>query len=190
MGTEGSITQCIHDLANGVRREDAVRELWERFYGELTRHALRKLKSMNANCQVANEEDAFERAFSKVYEAIKSGQLKLHNRDDLRRLLLTAVAREAITIYRRERRGGGQKPLDSESNPDDEIADSAALQAIEEEDVKSFLDTLNDELRLITEWRLMGHTNEEIARKLNCSLATVERKFRRIRDKWERFRGE
>jgi len=34
--------------------------------------------------------------------------------------------------------------------------------------------------------KLEGFNNEEIARSLDCSSATVERKVARIRKKWER----
>ena len=48
----------------------------------------------------------------------------------------------------------------------------------------------DDTLRSIAVWKLEGYTNEEIAGKLDCSVATVERKLRRIRNAWEpRYSG-
>jgi DNA-directed RNA polymerase specialized sigma24 family protein len=39
-------------------------------------------------------------------------------------------------------------------------------------------------------WQLKGHTTKEVAGKLDCSVATVERKLRRGRNTWEsRFQG-
>jgi DNA-directed RNA polymerase specialized sigma24 family protein len=32
--------------------------------------------------------------------------------------------------------------------------------------------------------KMEGYTNEEIARRIGCSLSTVERKLRRIRHEW------
>jgi hypothetical protein len=44
---------------------------------------------------------------------------------------------------------------------------------------------LNDPgLRQIALWKLEGDTNAEIARKLECTLRTVERKLERIRIYW------
>ena len=45
---------------------------------------------------------------------------------------------------------------------------------------------LPDDLRLIALWKLEGYTNEEIASlpTMNCSVRTVERKLRLIREAW------
>jgi F420-dependent methylenetetrahydromethanopterin dehydrogenase len=54
-----------------------------------------------------------------------------------------------------------------------------------EEGCRQLLDLLDEEsLRRMALLKLIGHTNEEIARKLDCSLAKVERKLKRIRLKW------
>ena len=51
----------------------------------------------------------------------------------------------------------------------------------------SFMDGLADEeLRQIALWKMEGHTNEEIASELGCALATVERRLRLIRRRWEK----
>src|SRR4051812_14244053 len=99
MASIGSITRCIRNLEGGERREEVARELWDRFYGELARHALRRLRAMQAAHGIADEEDAAERAFTKVCRGIENGQLKLENRVGLRKLLLAATAREAINQY-------------------------------------------------------------------------------------------
>src|SRR3954469_1141707 len=100
MAPDGSVTRCVRDLEGGVRREAAVRDLWDRFYGELTRHALRKLRAAHADRLVADEEDAAERAFTKVCRGIETGRLRLERRDDLRRVLLSQAALEAVTLLR------------------------------------------------------------------------------------------
>jgi DNA-directed RNA polymerase specialized sigma24 family protein len=52
------------------------------------------------------------------------------------------------------------------------------------------LDLLGDDrLRRIANWKLEGYTNEEIAERVPCSVATVERKLRRIRRAWRRQQG-
>ncbi|HEX8202555.1 MAG TPA: ECF-type sigma factor, partial [Isosphaeraceae bacterium] len=54
-----------------------------------------------------------------------------------------------------------------------------------EEASRRLLDSLGDDLlRQIALWKLVGHTHDEIARKLGCSLAKVGRKVDLIRDQW------
>jgi len=49
------------------------------------------------------------------------------------------------------------------------------------------LDRLGDaELAKVAVWKMEGHTNEDIATKLDCTPRTVERKLRLIRKIWER----
>jgi DNA-binding CsgD family transcriptional regulator len=40
-------------------------------------------------------------------------------------------------------------------------------------------------VRDITLWTMEGHTNEEIAERLGCARATVERRLRMTRSLWE-----
>src|SRR4051812_1646817 len=96
MDTQGSITCNVRALASGIGREDAARVLWDRFYRELTRHALRRLQAMHCDRAAADEEDAATRAFAKVCRGIESGQLQLAGRDDLRALLLWCTRCEVI----------------------------------------------------------------------------------------------
>ena len=60
------------------------------------------------------------------------------------------------------------------------------LAAAVSEQCSRLLDLLDDpSLRNIALLKLEGHTNEEIATKLNCVTTTVERKLARIRSKWQ-----
>src|SRR3712207_4985585 len=88
MDPQGSVTRCIRDLEDGRRREEAARELWDRFFADLARYALKKLQAMHAARGVADQEDAAARAFTKVCRGIERGQLKLTDREDLRKLLV------------------------------------------------------------------------------------------------------
>ena len=65
MDHPGTITRIIRDLegAERARRDDAVRELWERFFADLTTYARQRLRAMNAPMGPADEEDAASRAF-------------------------------------------------------------------------------------------------------------------------------
>jgi hypothetical protein len=96
MDSLGSITQCIHDLEAGERRDEAAQVLWDRYFAELSRYAVKMLRSMCAGRGIADEEDAALRAFTKVCRGIESGQLKLGNRQDFRRLLRWSTRGEAL----------------------------------------------------------------------------------------------
>jgi DNA-directed RNA polymerase specialized sigma24 family protein len=48
------------------------------------------------------------------------------------------------------------------------------------------LDQLDTELQQLALNKLEGYTNKEIAGKLGCSVATVERRLKLIRKKWQR----
>jgi DNA-directed RNA polymerase specialized sigma24 family protein len=184
MSSDGSITGYIHEIERGGNRDEAARLLWERFANELARHAVRRLRLMHVPRAVADEEDVVERAFTKVFHGIESGQLKLQGRTDLHRLLLVATAREAINLLQRVQPGdrglGDAVPheLVSDEQPPD-------LSVLALEACRDLLDLLDDkELRRIALWKLVGHTNDEIRAELGYSLAKLERKLDRIRRKW------
>jgi DNA-directed RNA polymerase specialized sigma24 family protein len=186
MAPGGSITQCIRNLEDGVRREDAARELWDHFFSDLARYALGKLRAMNAPGAADDGEDAAERAFTKVCRGIESGQLRIGGRVDLRRLLLRAAARVAIDLRRSAaRHGGDQGGVGSALAQVEDGEPGPELLALEQEGCRQLLDLLGDDvLRRIALWKLAGYTNGEIAGRLDCSLAKVERKLGRIRERW------
>ena len=43
----------------------------------------------------------------------------------------------------------------------------------------------DESLRVVALLKLVGHSNEEIARSLDCGLRTVEQKLEVIRKRWE-----
>jgi DNA-directed RNA polymerase specialized sigma24 family protein len=193
MDHPGTITRIIRDLegADQPRRDSAVRELWERFFADLTNYARRRLRAMNAPVGSADEEDAAARAFSKVCRGIERGQLKLANRVDLTRVLRSATAREAFTLLARAgaagSRAGGEAIL--EQIPDPALPPDLLLLAFDAcQRLLGLLET--DELRQVAVWKLVGHTNEAIAAKLGRSSATVERTLSRIRETWRRNWGD
>jgi DNA-directed RNA polymerase specialized sigma24 family protein len=193
MDHPGTITRIIRDLegADQARRDDAVRELWERFFADLTTYARRRLRAMNAPVGPADEEDAAARAFSKVCRGIERGQLKLANRVDLTRVLRSATTREVFTLLARAGATGSRPGHEAvlEQVPDPSLPPDLLLLAFDAcQRLLGLLET--DELRQVAVWKLVGHTNEAIATKLGRSSATVERTLSRIRDTWRRKWGD
>jgi len=196
-------TQWIEQLAQGD--EEAAQRIWERYYEQLVRVARRKLRA--AARRMADEEDAVLSAFDSFCRGAAEGRFPmLSDRDGLWKLLVTITSRKAVAQMRhghRLKRGGGAvrgesafversvshrpKGLESVAAPEP-TPEFAVLIA---EQCEALLDELRDDsLRRVAVMKMEGYSNREIARSLECSLATVERKLARIRDKWESGLGE
>jgi DNA-directed RNA polymerase specialized sigma24 family protein len=137
---------------------------------------------------------------------VQQGQFsRLENRDDLWKILVTISKRKAAKHIAREtaeKRGGGRvrgesavlRPgeglatgleafADERPTPDEQCE---MLDCVEH--ILAFLDELNDEtLRAIAVFKSHGIGDEQIARELNCSTKTVERKRKRLRERAEKW---
>jgi DNA-directed RNA polymerase specialized sigma24 family protein len=187
----GTITRIIRDLegAEPERRDAAVRELWERFFADLTMYARRRLRAMNTPVGPADEEDAASRALAKVCRGIERGQLKLANRVDLANVLRSSTMREVLTLRTRARLTAGRSDETLGGIPDSSLPPDLLLLAFDA--CQRLLGLLESEdQRRVAVWKLAGHTNEAIAIGLGCSSATVERALARIRETWRRKWGD
>jgi DNA-directed RNA polymerase specialized sigma24 family protein len=193
MSLPGTITRIIRNLegAERLRRDAAVRELWERFFVDLTVYARKRLKAMHAPLGPADEEDAAARAFTKVCRGIERGQLKLANRVDLTKVLRSATAREVFTLRSRAKGPGGRSDDDIALGQVVDRALPPDLLLLAFDACQRLLDLLEtDDLRQVAIWKLAGHTNAAIAAKLGCSAATVERTLSHIRETWRQSWGD
>ena len=96
---------------------------------------------------------------------------------------------------RRQRRGGGRvKSLDDDEMVSDEglVANIVGQEPTPEfatmmaDECRRLLEKLDDsQLRELAVAKMEGYNNQEIARRLECSLRTVERRLRLIRKEWE-----
>jgi DNA-directed RNA polymerase specialized sigma24 family protein len=162
-----------------------VRELWERFFADMTIYARKRLRAMHAPLGPADEEDAAARAFTKVCRGIERGQLKLASRVDLTKVLWSATAREVFTILGRANATGGRANDDVLLGQVPDLALPPDLLLLAFDACQRLLELLqSDELRQVAVWKLAGHTNEAIAAKLGRSPATVERTLSQIRETW------
>jgi DNA-directed RNA polymerase specialized sigma24 family protein len=198
MSFTGSISQWLNRLQDGDRA--AVQKLWEGYFDRLVALARKKLQTVPR--RAADEEDVALSAFDSFCRGAEEGRFpRLDDRDDLWQLLVLITARKACDLIKHEGRGkrnwhkargiGGQPgndPTAEESffpelisrEPDPAFAAQVA------EECQSLLGRLDEEeLRAIAMWKMEGFTNEEIAAHLGCALATVERRLRLIRRRWE-----
>jgi DNA-directed RNA polymerase specialized sigma24 family protein len=125
---------------------------------------------------------------------------RLSDRHDLWALLLTITLRHARTLARHEtrlrrdsRRTAAAATLCDLPEADlDRLAGAdpdPALAAEVADQLRHLLALLPGDLRPVAQDLLAGYTAVEIARRLGCSLRTVERRWQRIRQFWEPFAG-
>jgi DNA-directed RNA polymerase specialized sigma24 family protein len=191
----GSVAVCIRSLKVGD--EAAARSLWQRYFGRLVRLARGRLGT--APRRASHEEDIAISAFYRLCHGITAGRFpNLVNRDHLWRLLVTIAAQKVVDHRRhsaRAKRGGartvGAADLTRDGTEYDVLLQVARhepspdVAAATDEGYRCPLDQLADqELRRIAIWKFEGYENAEIARRLDCSLRTVERKLGAIRDAW------
>ncbi len=162
-------------------------ELWEYFFADLACYARKRLRAMNSPTGPADEEDAAERAFTKVCRAIERGRLKLGHRVDLKKVLRSATAHEVLNLHHRAKRSAGTTSDEFVLSQIPDESPSPELLMLALDACQRLLGLLeSDALRRVAVWKLAGWTNEAIRVKLGCSLATVERALARIRDTWKR----
>jgi DNA-directed RNA polymerase specialized sigma24 family protein len=193
-----SVTHWINQLKGGDA--DAAQKLWERYFERLVGLARKKLQG--ARRRAADEEDVALSAFDSFCRGAQAGRFpQLADRDNLWRLLVVLTARKAIDLVNRERRlkrGGGMVKGESAFAGAEESGAPGMEQVVGDEPTPAFaaqvaeqcqqlLDQLGDDaLRSIAVWKMEGHTNEEIAAKLDCSLSTIELRLRVIRKRWSK----
>jgi RNA polymerase sigma factor (sigma-70 family) len=192
MSESGSVSEWIEELRAG--ESGAATCLWNRFYAHLLRIARRRLNGSSR--RVADEEDLVAAAFESFFQRLQTGQFPdLHGRSELWALLVTITERKAVNSVRRHmsaKRGGGRVCHESTFSAP-QGPDRDALLARVEGEVPSpdriaamceMMERLDDDLRHIVVLKLDGFTNEEIAQRVNRSVATIERRLRLLRDEW------
>jgi DNA-directed RNA polymerase specialized sigma24 family protein len=187
----GSVTAWIEQLRAGNRA--AAQQLWERYFSRLAGLARRKLRGLR-RC-AADEEDVALSAFDSFYRGAEQGRFpRLGDRDNLWELLVVITVRKAIDLRQREtrqKRGGGKVAGESAvggagieqvvgAEPTPELAAQVA------DEVQRLLGMLpKEEVRSVALLKLEGYTNAEVADRLGCAEATVERRLSLIRSMWK-----
>ena len=197
MSAPASVTNWLIQLKGGDPA--AAQRLWERYFPRMVALARKRLRS--ARRREADEEDVALSAFDSFCRGAEQGRFpRLGDRDDLWQLLVVITARKALDLLARQgrlKRGGGRVGGESGLLDPAEPGNGGIAQVVGNEPTPAFaaqvaeecqrlLDKLgDDELRDIAVWKMEGHSNEQIAERLGCALATVERRLRLIRKQWE-----
>lgn len=187
MDPGSSVTTWIGQVGGGDH--EAASRLWGRYFAGMIRTATAKLRDVPL--APADGEDVALSAFHSFCQALAGNKLPhVRDRDELWRTLVLMVAGKAVDLRRRHgslKRGGGLPAAD----PDELAAVTGrepdpAFAAQLNEELDLLLARLPDaEVRRMALLKLHGHTAEEIARVLGCSLRTVSRRLTLIRRTWE-----
>jgi DNA-directed RNA polymerase specialized sigma24 family protein len=198
MESADTVTDWVHQLQAGDA--DAAQKLWEGYFTRLVNLARNKLQGTPR--RASDEEDVALSAFDSFCRGAQEGRFpQLRDRGDLWQLLVVITERKAYDLacyarrqkrdWRRERHGVGPEEDSSipgggglelvSREPDPEFAAQIA------EECRRLLGLLpHSKLRSIAVWKMEGYTNEELASRLGCALATVERRLRLIRKFWKK----
>lgn len=185
MSSVGDVTGWLRRLRAGDR--NAVDGLWQRYYSRVVALARRHLHGVP--CQAADEEDVATSAFDSFCRAAEQGRFpRLEDRDDLWQVLIVLTRRKVSDHVEHESRGKrdwhrveGRELRDLIGREPDP---AFAVQVAEE--CRRLLARLGDaELRAVALGKMEGLTNEEVAAQLGCAPATVERRLRLIRKRWQ-----
>ena len=198
--TLGSVTQLLQQLRNG-EASVAQQALWERYFQRLAGLARKKLAA--GTRRVVDEDDIALSTLDSFFQATEQGRYPdLRDRTELWPLLAQIAVCKALKQREHNlaaKRGGGSvrgdSAVDGPSDSDgahpgfDQFfsADPTPGSVAElNELVRHLMSRLEDDvtLRAVAEFKLSGHTNREIAEKLEVSERTVERKLVRIRSFW------
>ena len=197
MRPDGSITHWIFEIKDG--NPAAAQALWERYFQRLVRLARKELN--HSDRRVSDEEDVVVNVFDSFCRKAEEGKFpNLSDRHGLWRLLVRMTARKAIDQKRTQSRlcRGGGKLRGESAIPGAEENEMAIAAVIGEEPTPEFISCMreqigkilaildSDELAELAKAKMEGFTNNELAKKYECSERTIERRLKLIRAKCER----
>lgn len=194
MNSASSVTDWLRAMEGG--NDDAARQLWERYSGQMHDVARRRMRRLKRS-DIVDEEDIVVSAFASLCLAARRGQLAgVKDRNELWALMVVATLRKVgqrkeytqaakrdpelvlDQIERRDELGSGMQRLACD-------APSPSSVVIRAERVEELLSKLNDpDLRAVALLRLAGHTNDQIAAEMGYTRRSIQRMLALIRRSW------
>ncbi len=194
--TEESLSIWINGLKDGDQA--AAEQLWNLYFEKMVLLARRKLRGVSTVAR--SEEDVALSAFKSFCLGIQRGRYgDVEGSVNLWPLLVTLTINKSIDQLRYQNRlkRGGQTGGDSDALPhqittiDDLLsteptAESVAVAAETMELLLNQLESVGDfGFQTIALASIEGESVAEIAKKMDCSTRTVQRKLKTIRAIWE-----
>lgn len=175
-------------------------QLWERYYPQLIRVARQMLQSRARGREAFDEEDVLQSVFCAIFLRCQEGKYPdLDNRSSLWKMLIAMTKNRVNTRVRdanAAKRGGGVKhiPLQSRNaigsryfghvfGTSDRTAESTDEFA---RTVETVLDGCADLEKQIALYRIQGYEITEIAKLLNKSRSTINRKLSYLKGRLRR----
>lgn len=188
---DASVTNWLRKLEAG--HDQAAQQLWQIFFERLVLLAQQRMRV--APFGVADAEDVALSAFASFCLGVQKQRFReLSDRNGLWRLLVSITLRKLMHMQRdqnRQKRGGDFRHIPQTSDSSDgptEIEQIIAREPTPEiaaqlaEQYDDWMRALgSDELMRLTQWKLEGFTNSEIAAKFGLTARTIERKLNLIR---------
>lgn len=189
--TDDPITAWINDLQQGD--DVAAKKLWEHFFDRLKIVAKNRLQKKTR--VVYDENDAAQSAFISFCNGISAGRFpNLSDRDELWRLLLVITARKVTGRHRHDHQDRRNVSRVVDHAVFSESSDNLLNQNIQEREpspefAAEFADLCEDlmsklidpDVQDVARLKLEGNDNEQIAKQLDCSRRTVQRRLEIIR---------
>ena len=192
--SDSSVTRWLERLETGD--DVAAEKLWNAYFDRLVHLAHGRLQAKFR--KVNDAEDIALSAFHSFCRGVENKKFPgLSDRDGLWRLLVSITIHKLLNAVRdqkRMRRGGLFQELNGLDSSSDSIA--AVNQIVSREPSPEFaayvaeqyelmmMSLGDDELVQLATWKMEGFSNEEIAKKVNRTTRTVERKLQLIRKIW------
>ena len=194
MRLEDSMCLVVQKVKDGD--EDAVCQIWNRYFPQIVRLAGKKLTGQRR--QAADEEDVAISVMESFLRAAQAGRFPdLNDRDGIWRLLARMTSRKVIDLIRKN----AARPVVGESalgataygaNPlvslpaDDPTPEVVAMVA---DEVQHLFEVLPEKYHAVALAKIECLTAPEIALQCGIHVSTVERRLRIIREIWAKEFG-
>jgi RNA polymerase sigma factor (sigma-70 family) len=163
---------------------------WQVYLDRLVALARKKLRSLPR--QVVDEEGIAASAIKSFLNGVNDGRFHLPDDADfdLWPLLAVIAARKCADLfaYLNAKKRDVSRVTEAEIDRIISQEPGPASAAEQQESRQLLLSVLKDDhSRQITQWKVEGYTNKEIAGKLDCSERTVERETQLIQSHWQEY---
>ena len=189
--TDASVTNWLRKLESG--HDQAAQRLWDVFFERLVLLAQQRMRTSPHG--TADAEDIALSAFASFCLGVQNQRFpELSDRNGLWRLLVSITLRKLLHMLRdqnRLKRGGDFRQIPEANDPSGGLTEIEQIMAREPtpeiaaqlaEQYDHWMRALaSEELVRLTQWKLEGFTNSEIAAKCGLTARTIERKLNLIR---------